>query len=490
MKKKFVSNLILVLLLNVVIKPFYILGIDAEILKITEQSSPGSYGTYFSLLSLTFIFNILLDMGVNTFNTKNIAQNTQLIQKHFSGIFTLKLILGFVYLLIILSIGFLFSYELKEMKWLLIIGFNQVLIALILFFRSNLSALLLFRQDSFLSVIDRLLLIFFCGYFLWANVTHQIITIDFFILSQTLAYGATAILGFILVGRKTKKFTLKWDYAFFLMIIKKSLPYALLIFLMSIYYYSDVVMIEQMKGSLEATSYAHGYRFFMAFNMLGFLFAGLLLPIFSKMIKEHIDINSITWLSFKLIFFIAVLIGGVFWFIKEDIIHWRYQLSGEDLMHSSNTFGWLLLSFIAVSCNYIFGTLLTANGRLKPMNILAITGVFINVTLNLFLINQSGSSGAAIASLITQIFTLIAQVILCYKFFPLKIKILPIFQIIGYPFIFFMGIFLLDLFFLSKEVYTWPLKLVTYTSIGIVSGFTFGFVRMKDFLSIIKISKN
>ena len=108
MKRKFVSNLILVLLLNVIIKPFYILGIDAEILKITEQGSPGSYGTYFSLLSLTFIFNILLDMGVNTFNTRNIAQNTQLIQKHFSGIFTLKLFLGLIYLIIILSFGLIF----------------------------------------------------------------------------------------------------------------------------------------------------------------------------------------------------------------------------------------------------------------------------------------------------------------------------------------------------------------------------------------------
>ena len=110
------------------------------------------------------------------------------------------------------------------MKWLLIIGFNQVLIALILFFRSNLAALLFFKQDSLLSVIDRLLLIFFCGYFLWANTTNQIITIDFFILSQTLAYGATAILGFILVVIKTKKFTLKWDYPFFLMIIRKVFP--------------------------------------------------------------------------------------------------------------------------------------------------------------------------------------------------------------------------------------------------------------------------
>ena len=84
MRKKFISNLFLVLILNVIIKPFYILGIDAEVLKITEKIDPGSYGTYFSLLSLSFVFNIILDLGINTFNTKNIAQNSQLFKKHFS----------------------------------------------------------------------------------------------------------------------------------------------------------------------------------------------------------------------------------------------------------------------------------------------------------------------------------------------------------------------------------------------------------------------
>ena len=74
MKNKFFSNLVLILLLNVVIKPLYILGIDAEILKITEYNNPGAYGTYFSLLNLTFIFNIILDLGINNFNTRNIAQ--------------------------------------------------------------------------------------------------------------------------------------------------------------------------------------------------------------------------------------------------------------------------------------------------------------------------------------------------------------------------------------------------------------------------------
>ena len=104
MKNKFFSNLVLILLLNMVIKPLYILGIDAEILKITEYNNPGAYGTYFSLLNLTFIFNIILDLGINNFNTRNIAQNNQLFKKHFSKIFSLKITLSFIYLLFLLLI--------------------------------------------------------------------------------------------------------------------------------------------------------------------------------------------------------------------------------------------------------------------------------------------------------------------------------------------------------------------------------------------------
>ena len=92
--------------------------------------------------------------------------------------------------------GLIFELSTKELKWLFIIGFNQVLVALILFIRSNLSALLLFKKDSILSITDRLILIFFCGYFLYIIANNTIVTIDFFILSQTFAYLITVLLGF------------------------------------------------------------------------------------------------------------------------------------------------------------------------------------------------------------------------------------------------------------------------------------------------------
>ena len=486
MKKKFLSNLILVLVLNIVIKPFYILGIDAEILKITEQNSPGSYGTYFSLLSLAFIFNIILDMGVNNFNTRNIAQNNQLLQKHFSKIFSLKLILSIFYISVLFIVGLIFNFSFQEMKWLIIIGFNQILVALILFIRSNMSALLLFKKDSVLSVTDRLILIFFCGYFIWSIGDDSIITIDFFILSQTIAYLITLIAGFLLLVKHSKFPKLKWDQLFFKMIVKKSLPYALLIFLMSVYYYSDVVMVERIRGNIEVANYAHGYRFFMAFNMLGYLFAGLLLPIFSKLIKEKKSVVPVSWLSFKLIYFFALVICVTVWTYKVEIIHWRYEINGSLLLHSSETFGWLIISFIGVSCNYIFGTLLTAKGSMKQLNILAVFGILINISLNLLLIPDKGSSGAAFASAFTQFFILAFQIALCYKIFNFKSSLLSIIQISSFSLLFILLVYTIE----NNLNINWLEKIVLNIIGGGIIGLFLKVINWKQFYNLIKHDKS
>ena len=81
MKKTLLSGLFWVLLANIIVKPFWILGIEVGV-----QNAVGTemYGFYFSILNLTYIFNILLDLGVTNFNTRNIAQYPSLISKHLS----------------------------------------------------------------------------------------------------------------------------------------------------------------------------------------------------------------------------------------------------------------------------------------------------------------------------------------------------------------------------------------------------------------------
>ena len=163
MKKKFLSSLFLIVILNVLIKPIYILGIDAEVI---NRVGEYTYGQYFAIINLTFILNVFLDLGINNFNTKNIAQHSFLLKKYFSKIISLKILLSFFYFLLIIILGYFFRYDLKL---LFLLAINQVLAVFILFFRSNLAGLHLFIQDSIISVLDRFLLVIICSLLLFLN---------------------------------------------------------------------------------------------------------------------------------------------------------------------------------------------------------------------------------------------------------------------------------------------------------------------------------
>ena len=64
----------------------------------------------------------------------------------------------------------------------------------------------------------------------------------------------------------------------------------------------------------------------------------------------------------------------------------------------------LMVSFVAVSMTYVYGTLLTAGGHLKLFNILAFLGLILNFGLNLFLIPTYKALGATWATFVTQFF--------------------------------------------------------------------------------------
>ncbi len=211
MKRKFLVNLFLVLLLNVIVKPFYIIGIDAEILRQTELSEPGSYGNYFSLLGLTFILNIFLDLGITNFNTRHIAQSPHLLKKYFGGILSLRFLLALGYILLVIISGNILSYSSEQMYLLLILAFNQILASFILYLRSNLAGLLLFKQDSIISVLDRTLLIIICSFLLWGRNTNTPFQIEWFVYAQTFSYLITGIIVSIIVFKKVDKLKIKFN---------------------------------------------------------------------------------------------------------------------------------------------------------------------------------------------------------------------------------------------------------------------------------------
>jgi O-antigen/teichoic acid export membrane protein len=243
MQKKFIINLLILLFLNLLIKPFWILGIDRSV---QNMVGAADYGFYFAIFNFTFLFNILLDFGITNFNNRNIAQNHQLLNKHFSSILVLKMMLFAFYCVISLGAGLIIGYDASQMKMLGLLGFNQFLISFVLYLRSNVSGLHFFKTDSLLSVLDRALMIIICGVLLWGNVTSTPFRIEWFIYAQTVAYLLTALTAFLVVVRKARFSRLTWNRPFFFMIIKQSFPFAILVLLMAFYNRIDSVMLERI----------------------------------------------------------------------------------------------------------------------------------------------------------------------------------------------------------------------------------------------------
>ena len=83
MQNKFIKNIIFLLFLNLLVKPFWILGVDREVQNMLGDKS---YGLYLAIFNFSYLFYIILDLGITNFNSRNIAQDNKLLSKHFAGL--------------------------------------------------------------------------------------------------------------------------------------------------------------------------------------------------------------------------------------------------------------------------------------------------------------------------------------------------------------------------------------------------------------------
>lgn len=479
MQKKFVANLAFLLFMNLFIKSIYILGFETQV---QNEVGAASYGIYFAIFNFSFLLTIVLDFGITNFNNKNIAQNNHLLTKHFSGLFTLKILLAIIYIVVVVVAGLLIGYDTRLMKLLLVQGFNMFLLFFINYLRSNLAGLHLFKTDAIVSILDRSILIVLCIVMLKTDMLKEPDGIMYFVYAQTIGYSISVITAFLIILNKTHTFKLKWNWAFSLMILKKSLPFAILTLLMSFYNRIDTVMIERMLpkgvGDVQSGIYAQAFRLLDATNMIAFLTAGMLLPIFSRMLKHKESVEPLVKLISTLLLTPAIVIGVGCVFYSKELMGLLYHVHVEE---SAKIFSLLMLSFIAVSTTYIFGTLLTANGNMKQLNTMAAFGMILNITLNLVLVRQLEAYGSAISSMITQYLTAIIQVIIAQRIFKFKIN----YKLINTLIMFAIGVVAIN--YGSKMLHlNWMMSFVIMVATCGLWAFVSGTISIKSIFRIVK----
>ncbi len=413
MKKAFLSNLSLLLPLNLIVKLTYLFGIDRTVQNVVGTEA---YGRYFTLFSLAMLLQIITDFGLAYYNSHKVAERPAMVEKYFPNLLLLKFFLALVYFAVVLGIGAALGYLPENLLMLSLLAFNQILLSFLLFFRSTLAALGAYRTDSLLSVLDKSLLVVFGALLLFGPFRPDF-QLLWFVYAQTLSLLLAVVTVGYMLSRKMGGLRRGARKAFVLLMLKRSTPYALTVLLMALYTRSDVLMLERLlpEGGTEAGIYAGGYRLLDAANMMGFLMAGLLLPMFSGLLGRKEDIRPLFNLALRLVLIVSVAIGVTAFAFRGELVAWLYVAATP---HWGMTLGWLMLTFIATSLSYVYGPLITAGNMIARFNRYYAYSIALNILLNLLLIFRFGAVGAAFATLLTQSFVLMVQARICGRHWP------------------------------------------------------------------------
>ena len=481
MNREFLINILLLVVINFLIKPIYVFGIDRTVQNRVDE---GIYGVFFTIFSFSYVFSISSDLGIRYFNNRNIAQHRFLLDKYFPNLMILKGWLGLFFMALVLVMGLFTGYTQSYPLFIFLISFNLLLASMVAFLRSNISGLGLYMTDSLISVLDRTLLIIMLSILLFHPFFAADFKIEWFIMTQTMTLSITTLVALWIILRHTKQLKFKLNLPLSILILKKSWPYAVAVFLMTAYSRLDAVMIEQMlpDGFLESDVYATAQRLFEASNTIGYLFAGLLIPMFARQLKQGEQFKELLGFSFQLIMGGALTLAISTYFFQEEIMVLLY-VNGS--AYSGAILGNLILGFVAVCGVYIYSSLLTANESLKSMNIIFVVGVCLNFTLNALLIPHYKALGAAVATLITQFFIFFGLLWLSKKVLKLEVP----WKIVGR--IVVAIILLIGSNLILKRILpiSWPLQFLVSLISGIGISMAIGLIDVFSFLDLLKKRK-
>ncbi len=363
------------------------------------------------------------------------------------------------------------------------IALNQVLASIILYMRSCLSGIYLFNTDSIFSVLDRTLMIIMVGLMLWGNFMPKPFHIQWFVYAQTISYSITTLAVTLVVLAKAKEKLKKPRIRFrvYQDVLTKSYPFAILAFLMILYTQIDRTMVHNMlpDGDHQLGLYAMAYRMLDAFSQVAFLFATILLPVFTGLIHRKEPLAPTVQVFARLLLIPGLLLVLISFFYRNEMMDLLYK--NQSSPYLGQIFGYLMITFIAYALVYIYGTLLTANGNLRFLNLTAGAGLIVNILINLILIPIMGVLGAVIATLATQFAVSLLQVWKSHREFDLEVTRKEAFKVFAFV------IIAIASFALANGIgLKWYYSVIALTAFNLTFAFLTGLLNLKFFIEIIK----
>ncbi|MBI1961388.1 MAG: flippase [Parcubacteria group bacterium] len=243
--------------------------------------SVDDYGRYTTVLAFILLFGTFVDFGLNLTTTQDISLPGADVGRTISAIFTLRLLVNVVLVLLLPVILLAFPYE-QTVK-------DAILISSVLFFTYSLfqvlasyfQMILAAGKVAFAELVGRVVLLLTTGIAIYFK---------FSFIEIMLTIAASSLAQFWVLLRFTAraiKLKLVVDRAIWARIISKTWPIALSVVFTTIYFKGDAIILSLTRPYQDVGIYGAAYKILEVLITVPILFMGLVLPLLSRQFSQN-----------------------------------------------------------------------------------------------------------------------------------------------------------------------------------------------------------
>lgn len=353
------------------------------------------FGILSFALAFTSMFGFFVDLGLASITTRDLSRDKSLTKKYVNNIIFLKILLGILTFVLIMSLITFLGYSYMIIQVVLFLAFYFILNSFSVFFYSVFQAYEKMEFQAIGQFLNAFLLLI--GIFLG-------IYLNLDVLGFALIYFIVGFLifnfNFVMFLNKFFLPKFKVDWNFWKSIVIQAIPFGLSGVFIVIYFSIDTVLLSIIKGDIAVGLYNAPYRLVYALLFIPTAYFSAIFPVMSRFFKDSEDKLKILYQNsfrYMLIFSIPIVIGTTV--LAHNIILLIYGSEYIQSVFALQILIWgILCSYIAYAPTY---SLYAINKQSIHAKIVLI-GMILNIILNLIVIPEFSFIGASIATVFTE----------------------------------------------------------------------------------------
>ena len=363
---------------------------------IARYLGASDFGILSFAISFSSILNILLDLGIGTYTTRDISRENDLVSEYLGKLIPLKIVLSIFLIFISLIILILMGKTYLTFIVSLIFIIEAIFISLSGLLQGTLQAFGKIKYQAIGNIINSLLLLIF----IFITIYFKLGLI-FIACSYTFTYLIMFIYLYknILNHITFPKFSI--DYDFCRKAIKLSIPFALTGFFYTIYFSIDTVMLSYLSGNYATGIYNASYKIITILTTFFPVYQTVVFPLMSKLFEGSKDILKLSYIKsvkYLLLIIMPITFGIVLYATPLVTVIYgnEYLMSGPVMQVLVWTVSFLFINGAA-------STLLNASNKEVSVTKIYCIAAITNIILNFILIPLYSYHGAAISTVLSEI---------------------------------------------------------------------------------------